>query len=312
MTAQPIAVLDLGSSSFHLLVGHVNGDGSVATTLRIKRRASLGGRTLLSAAIAAGEFSRAIESIGLLARTAGALRPARLVAVATSAVRDAKNGRDFALAVERAHGIRVQVLDPIEEASLAYRGAWSSLGRPPGATAVIDLGGGSLELAVGNGDQIAWAGSLPLGALRLRNMFQPHKRCIGRENARALFGLVDLCAKSSTAELMRHRPERVVLASGTARAVRDIVARLSSGSRTAPLRLQRLLDAVDVLADAKPAALARCGIKRSRADTVAVAATILAAVLQQLAHQDIIVTDAGLREGVLIREASRALNPRAA
>ena len=309
---RPIAVLDLGSSSFHLLVGHVDSDGRVAALLRMKRRALLGRRTRLSAAIAAGEFSRAIESIGLLARTAHALRPARLVTVATSAVREAKNGRDFALAVERAHGIRVQVLDPVEEASLAYRGAWSSLCGPLGATAVIDLGGGSLELAVGDRDRIAWAGSLPLGALRLRNMFQPHKGSIGRERARALFELVDLCATSSTSEMLRHRPERVVLASGTARAVRDIVARISGSSRSAPLRLRQLLEAIDVLADAKPAALARCGIKRRRADTVAVAATILAAVLRQLAHQDILVTDAGLREGVLLREASGAPDTRAA
>src|SRR5262245_139619 len=164
-----LAVLDLGSNSFHLAV-FTSSDRAVLAPRRELRNAVQLGASLRDGHIDAAGFARGLTAIEALLRELSALHPGcSVVAVATSAVRDAVNGRAFCQEIERRHGIVVDILSGREEARMAFLGARLFAG-PVGRLAVVDLGGGSLELASGPGADPDLADSIPLGVLRLRDV----------------------------------------------------------------------------------------------------------------------------------------------
>jgi exopolyphosphatase/guanosine-5'-triphosphate,3'-diphosphate pyrophosphatase len=162
--SQRIAVIDVGTNSSRLLVADVAGNRVTpvdrrSRVTRLGRGVDLSGR-LSAEAIedvcgAIGEYVEAIEELG-----AG-----RVDAIATSAVRDAANGSAFVAELRERFALSARVLDGEEEARLTYLGATSEH-VPTAPTLVIDIGGGSTELIVGSGREIAFHTSLQVGVVR--------------------------------------------------------------------------------------------------------------------------------------------------
>jgi exopolyphosphatase/guanosine-5'-triphosphate,3'-diphosphate pyrophosphatase len=164
-----VAVVDLGTNSTRLLVADVE-DGLAR---EVERRITItklgegvdGGRRLLPAAVervhaCLAEYRRAIDRH----------RPERAVAYATSAVRDAANGAEFLAGIERRFGLTTRLLDGEEEALLTFRGVASGrdLTEP---TVIVDVGGGSTEIVIGNTDGVSFHTSLDVGCVRLTERF---------------------------------------------------------------------------------------------------------------------------------------------
>lgn len=91
----------------------------------------------------------------------------RIIAVATSAVRESQNGGEFVAMILEQIGLRVRVISGVEEARLIFLGVKNSIALPDGPTLVVDIGGGSVELIVGNREGLMHGTSLKLGAIRL-------------------------------------------------------------------------------------------------------------------------------------------------
>lgn len=295
-----IAVLDLGATSFHLLHARIWPDGSLVPIADEAELVRLGANTMISD----DAWTRGLDAIGRLVRHASLLEPDRLIAVGTSALRDAANGRAFAHAARALQGIEVRVLSADDEARATYRGARSELPETDARIAVIDLGGGSLEVALGDGGGCRETFSLPLGAERLRDAFS-FADPFTPADADALAALVRMSAGPVARRVRAFAPERVLLASGTARTVRTLV-----GSYFAAHAVQRTL-LRSALGDAIPLALAapareliQRGVVPARCATVGVAATVLHALLGLLGADEAFVSSRGLREGVALSEAS--------
>ena len=164
-----VAAVDLGTNSTRLLVADVV-DGSVAELARRLEITRLGegvdarGR-LLPAAIA-----RVRACLAEYGRVAEALGAERKLAIATSAVRDAENGKAFLREIERSHGFATRLLSGDEEAALTFRGVTSGRAVAEG-TLVVDIGGGSTELVLGGPAGVSWAASLQIGSVRLTERF---------------------------------------------------------------------------------------------------------------------------------------------
>jgi exopolyphosphatase/guanosine-5'-triphosphate,3'-diphosphate pyrophosphatase len=164
-----VAAVDLGTNSTRLLVADVDGGAldEVERRLQITR---LGegvdaGRRLLPQAVARvrsclDAYERAIEAHGVES----------VLAVATSAVRDAENGEAFLAEIESTYGFATRVLTGDEEALLTFRGvtAGRSLGE---GTVIVDIGGGSTELILGGSEGVAFHLSLDLGCVRMTERF---------------------------------------------------------------------------------------------------------------------------------------------
>lgn len=310
-----IAVLDLGSNTFHLLVALASPDGRLTRLDRRKEQVRIGEGSSRIGAITRERWAKGMEAAAALGRCASRHPGVAGVAVATSAIREAKNGRAFLDGVRRATGFRVEMLSGEAEARLVYRGARAGLEFDPGRIAVIDLGGGSTEVVVGEGDRCLGTWSLPIGTLRMKARYCRAKSgVLGADGAAALraevAGLVSEVAK----DVRRLEPDTFVLTSGTARALRRLANDFGLGSdfkRRIGLRAAEKV--ARRLTGLAPSDISALGVPRMRSDTVAPGSVALCALLDAFDASAALVSRTALREGVVLREweASTATRSRA-
>jgi exopolyphosphatase/guanosine-5'-triphosphate,3'-diphosphate pyrophosphatase len=162
--AKTIAVIDAGTNSTRLLVAEVE-DGRVSEVERRSRVTRLGRGVDLSGQLSTEAIEAACEAIADYISIAAERGSEKMVAIATSAVRDAVNGGAFVAELRERFSLSAKVLNGEEEARLTYLGA-SSDGPPREKTVVIDIGGGSTELVVGIGAEIDFHASLQAGVVR--------------------------------------------------------------------------------------------------------------------------------------------------
>jgi exopolyphosphatase/guanosine-5'-triphosphate,3'-diphosphate pyrophosphatase len=162
--SQRVAVIDVGSNSTRLFVADVE-DGGISVLERQSRVTRLGRGVDLSGQLAAEAIEAACGAIADYVEICREKGAERIAAIATSAVRDASNGDAFVAELRERFALSARVLDGEEEARLTYRGATAE--RPPSVpTLVIDIGGGSTEMIVGTGEEIAFHASLQAGVVR--------------------------------------------------------------------------------------------------------------------------------------------------
>jgi exopolyphosphatase/guanosine-5'-triphosphate,3'-diphosphate pyrophosphatase len=309
-----LAVLDLGASSFHLLVARPDASGhyyAVHTELLPVR---LGSGTLQNKIIDPGAYARGLAAVDTLiarARTVSGDADLDLVAVATSALREARNGRAFALHLSRLHDMPVSILGCDEEARLIYEGVRSGLPDESCRLAVVDLGGGSVQIAFGNRPEAEMTRTLPLGVLRIREAFVPEDGHVSERTMNAITTHVRTIAEEAVRDVRTQVPEVVVFTSGTALAVASLAQELASTvggtPRLTPTRLSResLQRLTIILSKLKPAALTSLGVDGSRIDTISAGATAMLALVDMLGFPSVLVSHRALRDGVALHELRR-------
>ena len=166
------AAIDLGTNSFHLVVARVEPDGQFDVLDREKEVVRLGSGAGVMRLLTPEAIDRGIDALGRLRRIADGF-DATIDAVATSALREALNRDEF---LERARdevGIDVDIVSGVEEARLIHLGVIHFVPLHDERILVIDIGGGSTELIVGEQTDVLLARSLKLGAIRLTDRFFP-------------------------------------------------------------------------------------------------------------------------------------------
>ena len=167
MTQQPLAILDLGTNTFHLLVVH---GAKIISDVKRPVRIGLGG---INAGIihddAVERSINCLRDYRLLISEKGAKHG---VALATSAFRNAKNGNEVAELLERETGIAVNIISGEQESALIYEGIRFGMNLGKEKALIVDIGGGSVEFIIGNGNGILWKESFETGGQRLIEMFQ--------------------------------------------------------------------------------------------------------------------------------------------
>jgi exopolyphosphatase/guanosine-5'-triphosphate,3'-diphosphate pyrophosphatase len=307
--ARRLAVLDLGSSSFHLLVADAEPGGTIhrvgreRVMLRLGALISEGGKIPRSAADAAVET---VEQMRKDARDAGA---ERIIAVATAALRDASNGREVVQRLSEALGERVRMLPGEEEARLIFRALSQRLRLGSERALGLDLGGGSLEVACGAGGDVKWERSLPLGSVRLHQELGRGDP-LSADQQRAISRRVEEMLAPLQERVERFAPERSVAIGGTVRALYRLANGLDEDTHRIPLdaRLRRgeLDGLVARLAGSSHAGRMRMrGMSARRADMLPTGALIVQAIFKSLALREVAVCDWGLREGVMLEVIAR-------
>ena len=306
-----VAALDLGSSSFRLVVADWVPDRGLVPRLQRRERINLGlvvgreGRIPDTAVVAA---EKAVVRLRICGEQAGA---DRIVAVATSALRDARNREKVARRLSAAAGVPVRILSGDEEAALTFAALRAGLPLGEGRLLGIDLGGGSLELAVGAGDRLEWTASLPLGASRLVGRFVNHDPVTARERA----DIAD-CVASALSALPPQEfwPEGCAAAGGTVKSLARLSVGFGRSRERAPSSLRGVwlpLEHVDLIADRLlslgPRDRRRLpGMDRRRADVLGAGALVIAATLRHVGLDGVTVSEWGLREGVILEALALA------
>ncbi len=173
--AKPIAAIDIGTNSVHLVIARRTESGTPEILTRDKApvRLGSGGRDMKRLETAATD--RAIDALKRFRKIAEA-HDAEVVAVATSAVREAENQAEFLAAAREVAGVTVNVVSGVEEARLIHLGAIGAVPAADRRHLVIDIGGGSTEFALGQGTTPDLVRSIKLGHIRLTDRFFPNGR----------------------------------------------------------------------------------------------------------------------------------------
>lgn len=165
------ACVDIGSNTTRVLVADVDGDGLREVTCE-KAYTRLGSVLRRTGSLPEEALAAVADVVATQVAVARSLGAERLRVVATAAIRAASNAGALVTAVHARAGVRVEVLDGGDEARLAFRGA--TAGRTEaGRVAVVDVGGGSTEFAVGD-REVEWSASLPIGSSTLADAHFAH------------------------------------------------------------------------------------------------------------------------------------------
>jgi exopolyphosphatase/guanosine-5'-triphosphate,3'-diphosphate pyrophosphatase len=307
-----LAVIDLGSNSFRLVVFMAGAahDGKQAgwwrRTDEIYEPVRIGEGLMASGSLGEGPMRRALATLDVFAHfcRASGLGEEAVDAVATSAIRDAENAEEFLVRARACLGMPIRVLSREQEARYGYLAAVDSTTLEDGA--VLDLGGGSLQLVRVAGREISELGSWPLGTVRMSERFLPPN---GPAKRRQLEELREhVAAQLADAEWLvsdarAGRAGRLVGTGGTVRnlaaAAQRAAALPSNGVQGMVVEAGALEELVERLAALPASERASVpGIKPARADLILAGAVVVQAVLRAGGFAALETTEAGLREGV--------------
>lgn len=299
-----IAALDIGTNSFHMVVARALDEGFEVIT-REKETVRLGRGADEMRMLAPDAIDRGIACLTRMRQVADS-HDAEIRAVATSAVREARNRDEFIKRARREAGIDVRVISGVEEARLIHLGALHGVGIEDQAMFLCDIGGGSTEIVVGTDDEELLARSFKIGAVRLTDRFfvgdslHPSAVSSCRTFVRSAF----MNIHGEVADLGF---EFAVASSGTA----ETVARMIAGTTNEPKSFNKFEMAsteitriVDELAALPTVAerMAAFGLERNRAEIILAGAIILESIADVFGIDRFIFSDYALREGLLIDE----------
>jgi exopolyphosphatase/guanosine-5'-triphosphate,3'-diphosphate pyrophosphatase len=297
-----VAAIDCGTNSTRLLVA----DASGAPLERMMRITRLGEGVDATGALAPDAIERCVSVLREFRQAMDRLGVDRGRLVATSAARDASNGRDFLDAAGQAIGIRPELLAGTEEARLSMAGAVAELKPADGPFLVLDIGGGSTELVSGTGmdDPQLTAVSLQLGCVRLTERFLPSDPPTPDELAEAesmIAKLLDGAIAEHPRFLAAHR---LVGLAGTVTTLASLQLGLETYDRDrihhAVLTAGEVYDWYRVLASEPCAArLTRTGMVPGRQDVIVGGAMILAAVMTRFGLDECLVSEADILDGLV-------------
>jgi exopolyphosphatase/guanosine-5'-triphosphate,3'-diphosphate pyrophosphatase len=304
-----LGVLDVGSNTVHLLVvdahrgAHPAPQHDDRTLLRLAEE--IGDDQRLSKA---GEKAL-VKAVQSACEQAEEQRCEQFLALVTSAIRDAENGLEVLDRVTEKTGVRLQVLSGEDEARLTFLAVRRWFGWSAGRLMVLDIGGGSLELASGMDEDPDVALSLPLGAGRMTRRFLPEARTGGRPDLRALDEIrrhaADLL-KPAAKKLLADGPPDLVAA--TSKTFRTLARLTGAAPYSAGLRVPRELSSEDLdqlvgfVSRIESSALAELpGVSPDRAHQIPAGAAVAAAAMAALDVPCVRICPWALREGVILR-----------
>jgi len=299
-----VAALDIGTNSFHLVIAKpVPGGFEVVTREKDVVRLGHGGGDMKQ--LSEEAIGRGVKSLARMAEIASS-HGAEVRAVATSAVREAKNRSEFIKQVRKATGIDIEVISGVEEARLIHLGVLNAIGIHDQSMFVCDIGGGSTEVVVGLDDEVMFARSFKLGAVRLTDRFfagttlHPSAIPSCRSFIRSSLSVV-------APEVMELGFEAVATSSGTAETIARIILHTRGASEPKSMnRFEFSADEVRSVVTALQSAptiderVKRFGLEPNRADIILAGALILEGVVDVFELKSLMFSDYALREGLLL------------
>jgi exopolyphosphatase/guanosine-5'-triphosphate,3'-diphosphate pyrophosphatase len=300
-----VAFVDIGTNTIRLLLVRINPNQSFTILNTEEEIVRLGEGEFVDQHLLAEAMRRAAVVCGTFSDMAQAYGAEEIIAIATSATREAENKKEFLRLLQQEAGLEVRTVSGLEEARLVYLGLSSGVHLKDRQGVFIDIGGGSTEVIVGDQVQYHYLDSLKLGAIRLSTLFFLPEETGSVPDER--FALIQQYVRNAAVRtLQRVRQYRLDLAvgsSGTIENLADIAAWHFYGRRREPddvLPYGQLEEVVRMLR-ALPLGERRKvpGINPARADIIIGGAAILLTLMQELGLEAIAISDRGLRDGLL-------------
>jgi exopolyphosphatase/guanosine-5'-triphosphate,3'-diphosphate pyrophosphatase len=303
--------IDVGTNSIHLIVVELD---AAFDTSRVVYKAREMVRLGSDDALERGRLSRkamdrGVEAIARFVEAAHARGAERIRAVATSAVRETENGGEFRDLVQQRTGLRLEILDGNEEARLIHLGVANGYPLYDRIACIIDIGGGSTEFVVADGDRPYLVDSVKLGSLRLYDAYLRGRPDQARA-VRKLDAHVAEVLGPITERIRRYRLDLMLGTSGTIMglasvdaAARGLALKRVHGYALSRARLEALQRQMLAMSEGERRRME--GMNPRRADIIVAGNAVLIAALALLGRDEVIVSERALRDGVVVDLAQR-------
>lgn len=298
-----LAAIDVGSNSIRLLIAQYDPAAGLVPIDEIKAQPRLAQGLVATGRLDPAAMDRALAALRRMTDVCRRRGATRIVAVATAAVREAKNGPGFVRRVREELGLPLQIITTEHEAQLSYRSVQHHFRLDNTKALIADIGGGSLELVGAVDGLVELSRSLPYGAVRLTEQFLPGKKATHRE--------LGALRKHLAKRLERQLPKRawmgarIIGSGGTFTNLGRMVVARRGGDPTEPVHgtevsvaeVEHLIEWLSTRTAEQRRAVP--GLNPERADIILAGLTVIASLLERLDAGSVTVSAYGLREGLL-------------
>jgi exopolyphosphatase/guanosine-5'-triphosphate,3'-diphosphate pyrophosphatase len=299
-----VGFIDIGTNSVRLLVVRINPNRSYTVLSQEKEVVRLGDGEFRDQMLTQEAIFRGVTVVKKFTELSRAYGAEEIIAVATSAAREAKNQIDLLNRLREEARIDVSVISGKEEARLIYLGVASGVHLKDRKALFIDIGGGSTEIIIGDQENYSYLDSLKLGAIRLTNLFLPEgaKTPVPAEVYNKMRKYVRNAIIRTTHRVKDEKLGISVASSGTAINLAEISNRLTGNGDTRNMTLRRSqLKKVMAMLCSLPLEERRKvpGINPERADIIIGGGAILETLMDEFGLEEVAVSERGLRDGLL-------------
>jgi len=291
-----LAAVDLGSNSFHMVIARVD-HGGIQIVDRLREPVRLAAGLQEDGTLDEESQQRALKCLTLFGQRLRDFGAERVRAVGTNTLRQARNSRKVLRDASQALGQRIDIITGREEARLIYLGVSHGIAGAPMRRLVVDIGGGSSELIIGDGFETVSVHSMYMGCVGFtRQFFADGKISRKRMDSAKLAASLEL--QPVEAKLRAMGWERAIGASGTIRSVAEILQGAGWAHGTITAEGLRALEQA-MLTAGRVDKLELPGLDADRRPVFAGGVAILGAVFERLAIAEMWVSPTALREGLL-------------
>lgn len=303
-----VGVIDMGTNTFHLILVEVTND-DFKIIFREKVAVKIGEKGINKDFITAEAVDRAISCLHQFKEIIDSHQVSEVYATATSAIRNAINGKELIDLIHKETGISARIISGDEEAEYIYYGVKKALALGSEPSLIMDIGGGSIEFIIGNNEKVFWKKSFEVGGQRLVEKFQ-HADPIEKQ---MIFDLEEYLLEN-LAELLtavkQFQPQTLIGSSGTFDTLSDIYRlkeniKLDPSITEYPLSIDAFLNIhQEILKKNRDERLAIPGMIPLRVDMIVVASVLIRFIIDTLKITNIRVSAYALKEGVLLNTLS--------
>ncbi len=300
-----IAVIDLGTNTFNLLVVEKNGDFTYKKLQSARIPVKLGEGTINKGFISELPFNRGINALKEYRKIIDKNDVKKVLALATSAIRSASNGKDFVARAKEEAGIDIEVIDGLREAELIYFGNRAAVKLDNRNSLIMDIGGGSTEFIIGNKSHLIWKESFLLGAARLLEYIEPSDP-ITEAEIKSLYGHFDKSLGSLKQAIREHGVYELVGSSG---AFDSIVEMMAGEYQTVSITEEKTEYLIDldkyfplsekIIKMSYQERLKVKGLIEMRVDMITISCLFVNYIIQEFNLKQLRVSTYSLKEGVI-------------
>ena len=305
MSGKKIAIVDLGTNTFHVLVAAIKGN-DFEFLHREKLAVKIGEDGIMEGRISEQAFQRAVAASVHIKSILDRFNVTETKAIATSAIRGASNGQRLLKEIGDFAGIKASTIDGNIEAELIYQGVRLAIGLGNSPSLIMDIGGGSVEFILANQFQIFWKRSFDIGAQRLFDKFHRHDP-VSKVELESLDDYLDQELTPLYNAIKKYNPDTLIGSSGTFETLSDIYClrqniRLETNDTEKPIDIlffHKIFK--DIIKRNRVERLQIPGMSEMRADMISMAVALINRIISIHHFTQLRVSGYALKEGLLIK-----------
>src|SRR6185295_17398222 len=294
-----IAAIDVGSNAIRLVIATVNGAGNYQVVHNAREPVRLGHDVFATGRIAPATMKSALEAFRRFREQLNRHSVTRSKAVATSALREAENGNVLIAQIAKRYRIEISVIGPEEEARLVHLAVKEHFNLNGKMALLVDIGGGSVEISLGNRSGIISTQSYALGSVRLLQILD-QRRLSGTQFNQMVKRYVDVTNRRLKKELGGQKIEMCIGTGGSIESMGEIRRELfnkRSSTRMSSMELATVARKLQTLSVEER--VNQFHLRPDRADVISPAAIVLQKILQQAGVREIHIPGVGVKDGLL-------------